>query len=89
MSVSRFSFEFAPAACSPVRHQPQRAAQLLAGAILDALRSIDPRSRVACELHSSACAVVVRGEVSAAATSPEPADTVQQVETPFVPDYVI
>jgi S-adenosylmethionine synthetase len=89
MSISRFSFEFAPAACSPVRHQPQRAAQVLAGAILDALRSIDPRSRVACELQSSACGVVVRGEVSPAVTSSEPGDAVQQVEAPFVPDYVI
>ena len=88
MSVSRFHFQYALADQSPVRHHPQRAAQLLAGAILDALRSIDPRSRVACELQSDSAGVTLRGHVSAAVGESQEGDVLHNLDE-VEPDYVI
>ena len=58
-----------------------------ADAILDALRTLDPRSRVACDVHSDARTLVLRGHVSKA-PPPEPPQDLLQPEEPVL-DYVI
>jgi S-adenosylmethionine synthetase len=86
-AVSQFQFHCTLAANTPVADRPHAAAQLLAGAILDALRTLDPRSRVACDVHSDARTLTLRGQVCKAAP-PQPPQDLLQPEEPVL-DYVI
>src|SRR5947209_16389771 len=89
-AVAQFQFHCTLAANTPVADRPHAAAQLLAGAILDALRTLDPRSRVACDVHSDAKTLILRGHVSRAGTRAEaaPPQDLVQPEQPVL-DYEI
>lgn len=84
MSLSRFSFQYELCGSTP---KPQTA-EVLAGAILDAFRVIEPRCRIACDVHSRPSTVVLRGHIASGACCAEPADKVEACAV-IEPDYVI